>query len=464
MTTYQDYIRNYGENPSIEEIGRFVQTIVSQHKQSKDYENADMGYRYYIGLNDMAMKHEQLLTTVTGELVTDIWSPNHRTTTSILKRFIEEEVLYLLGNGVNWNNPATNKKLGKRFDDKLLDGAKSALWGGKSFMFPNVDGMKVMTLRDFCPIYDEETGALRMGVYFYQIDDVHPITYTFYTEQGFYIFISTKGEMTLRQDLTAYMTRTSGVFANRTVSGENYKRLPIAQYKGNNLSRSELLPIKSKIDAYDMMQNGFINDLDNADFYWLIENASASDNEDLIKFRDQLKSMHMAALEGDTHVRAETIDIPYAAREQLLQRLEAKLYEDYMAVDIQNIASGAATATQIKAAYTPLKIKASDFESCTRNFLYDLLDILGIDDKPTFDPDPLINTAEEVNTIISSYNAALVSREYATTKILSFLGDKDKIGEVEEQLARESMERMTTIDIPGNDEGDISNVENNNNN
>lgn len=453
MITYQDYIRDYGGNPSDKDISDFVQKVVAQHKTSDDYKTADMGFRYFCGENDMALKHQKMLTTVTGELTPDIWTPNHRTTSSIFRRFIEEEVLYLLGNGVNWNDKSTNDKLGKRFDDKLLEAAKISLWGGRSFVYPGNDVMKVMSLREYAPIYDEETGDMRMGVYFYQIDTYHPTTYTFFEEDGYTIFVCKNGAMELKQPKTAYMTRISGAMFNRTETGENYKEFPVAEFCGNFLKRSELLPIKAKIDAYDMMQNGFINDLDNADFYWIIENASASDNEDLVKFADQLKSMRIAALEGDTRVNPVTVDIPYAAREELLKRLEAKLYEDYMAVDIQNIASGAATATQIKAAYTPLKIKSSDFESCTRNFLYDLLDILGIDDKPTFDPDPLINTSEEVNTIIAAKGAELISQRYATTKILSYLGDKDKIDDVLAEMAAEDMQRMSTIEVPES-EGD----------
>ena len=460
MITYQDYIRDYGENPDTESVGKFLQKVVSQHKMSRDYENADNGYRYYRGENDMS-KHLNLLTTATGEVKVDPWSPNHRTTSSVFRQFVDEEIMYLLGNGINWGDESTNEKLGKRFDDNLLEAAKAAKWGGRSFVYPLGSNIKVMSLREYVPIYDEETGAMRAGVYFYQIDDVHPITYTFFEEDGISVYIQKNGAISVKEQKTPYVIRrTPGAGANATIDeGIPVKRLPVIQYNGNTEKRSELNPLKTKIDALDQMRNGYINNLSMPDFYWLIENAAASQSEDVAKFLDQMKALHAAAVEGDTKITPVPVNIPYEARTELIKQLEAALKADYMAVDLDNIIGGSNTATQIKAAYTPLKIKATDFEACTRNFLYDLLDILGIDDRPTFDPDPLINSTEEINNIISAYGAALIPQDYATRKILGYLGDKDKADEVLQQMAADDLARMTGF----GDQNEGATDDNNNN-
>jgi hypothetical protein len=460
MITYQDYIRDYGENPDAESVGKFLQKVVSQHKTSDEYKNADMGYRYYLSNNDMG-QHINYLVTATGEFKQNPWSPNNTTTSGIFRELVDEEVAYLLGNGVNWGKEDTNDKLGKRFDDKLFEAAKAAIWGGKSFTYPLGDEVKTMTLREYVPIYDEETGTMRAGVYFYQIDDVHPITYTFFEEDGISVYIQTNGAISVKEQKTPYVIRrTPGAGANATIDeGIPVKRLPVIQYNGNTEKRSELLPIKKKIDAKDKILNGFINDLDEPDLYWIIENASASTNEDLAKFLDQLKAMHAAVLEGETKITPVTVDLPYQARTELLSLLDKAIKADFRGLDLDNIISGSNTATQIKAAYTPLKIKATDFEACTRNFLYDLLDILGIDDKPTFDPDPLINSTEEINNIISAYGAALIPQDYATRKILGYLGDKDKADEVLQQMAADDLARMTGF----GDQGEGATDDNNNN-
>ena len=460
MITYQDYIRDYGENPDAESVGKFLQKVVSQHKMSLDYENADNGYRYYRGENDMS-KHLNLLTTATGEVKVDPWSPHHRTTSSVFRQFVDEEIMYLLGNGINWGDESTHEKLGKRFDDNLLEAAKAAKWGGRSFVYPLGGSIKVMSLREYVPIYDEEKGTMRAGVYFYQIDNVHPITYKFFEEDGISVYIQTNGAISVKEKKMPYAIRhTPGVGANAPIDeGIPVKRLPVIQYNGNTEKRSELNPLKTKIDALDQMRNGYINNLSMPDFYWLIENAAASQSEDVAKFLDQMKALHAAAVEGDTKITPVPINIPYEARTELIKQLETALKADYMAVDLDNIIGGSNTATQIKAAYTPLKIKATDFEACTRNFLYDLLDILGIDDKPTFDPDPLINSTEEINNIISAYGAALIPQDYATRKILGYLGDKDKADEVLQQMAADDIARMTGF----GDQGEGATDDNNNN-
>lgn len=453
MLTYQDVIEKYGENRTLDNTAKMLQEIVSQHKLSDDYDDADTGYRYYRGENDM-LKNINLLTTETGEKKIDRWSPNWRTTTSVFRQFVDEEVMYLLGNGVNWNDKSTNEKLGKRFDDKLLEAAKATKWGGKSFVYPLGDEPKIMTLRDFAPLYDEETGALRAGVYFYQIDSSHPIIYVYFEDDGMSTYIQKGGAITVRDEKTAYIiNRRPGVGANPTIdTAVQTGRLPIAQYSGNFMSRSEICPIKKRIDAVDKISNGFINNLDTADFYWIIENAAASTNEDIAKFIDQMGALHAAAVEGDTKITPVPINIPYEARRELISLLEKALKADYMAVDLDSIIGGGATATQIRAAYTPLKIKATDFEACTRNFLYDLLDILNIEDKPTFDPDPLINSTEEIQNVINARSAELVSKKYATTKILSYLGDKDKVNEVLAEMAAEDMQRISALDLEESEE------------
>jgi hypothetical protein len=122
-----------------------------------------------------------------------------------------------------------------------------------------------------------------------------------------------------------------------------------------------------------------------------------------------------------------------------------------MALDTKNIAGGAVTATQIKAAYEPLRSKASQFEYCILDFLGGIMTVAGIDDTPTFTPDMLIDQNEEIQTIVSA--GEYLDQEYVTTKILTILGDIDKVKEV---LARMSAEE--TIDLTEEPEPQEENV------
>ena len=112
-----------------------------------------------------------------------------------------------------------------------------------------------------------------------------------------------------------------------------------------------------------------------------------------------------------------------------------------MALDIKNIASGAATATEIRAAYEPINSKADDFEYCVHDFLDGILAVLGIEDSATFTRSMLVNVQEEINSVISS--AQFLDPSYVTEKILTILGDADKAEEMLKQMDADDMERLS---------------------
>jgi SPP1 family phage portal protein len=223
--------------------------------------------------------------------------------------------------------------------------------------------------------------------------------------------------------------------------GENYPGFPIVPMFGNPHHQSELVGLQEQIDCYDLIKSGFANTVDEASLiYWTIRNAGGMDDVDMAEFVQRIRRLHVATAMDDADAEPHQIEAPYNSREALLDRLRSDLYEDAMALDTKSIAGGAVTATQIKAAYEPLRSKASQFEYCVLDFLHGIMAIAGIDDKPTFTPDMLINQNEEIQTVVSA--GEYLDQEYVTTKILTILGDADKVKEV---LARMSAEE--TIDL-----------------
>ena len=138
-------------------------------------------------------------------------------------------------------------------------------------------------------------------------------------------------------------------------------------------------------------------------------------------------------------VESHTVDTPYQSREALLERLRSDLYEDAMALDTKNIASGATTATQIKAAYEPLNSKADQYEYCVREFLADILTLAGVEDEPTFTRSVIVNNQEELQLVVQS--AQYLDEEYITRKVLNLLGDGDQAEEVIKRVQANEMAR-----------------------
>ena len=115
-----------------------------------------------------------------------------------------------------------------------------------------------------------------------------------------------------------------------------------------------------------------------------------------------------------------------------------------MALDLQGIANGAATATQIRAAYEPMNTKADQYEYCVLDFVHGILAVAGIDDEPTFTRSMLVNTQEEVQTVLQA--ADYLGREYTTEKILTLLGDGDKAEEVLRTVEADELDRALPED------------------
>lgn len=457
MKSYQD-LQAIGENDR-QRID-FVLDVIKQHESSVLYERATIADEYIRGQNREAKRYVKELTTATGKRIEDKWSPNNKTTRNLFRRLVWEEVQYLLGNGVKWGDEKTKDKLGKDFDNRIREMARYAKQAAVCFGFFNLDHLEVFPVRTanggFAPLYDLENGSLRAGVRFWRMVDsnngqtVRTLRATLYEESGItnYIWTDDKdGQILAPKHSYTQKVKSSPIDGTQIYDGENYPTFPIVPMWGNSLRESELfLGIKDLIDAIDRLNNGYINDLDNAQIYWIIKNADGMNNDEVAKFLDQLRALQAATVE-EGQVEPVTVNIPYAAREALIPRLENAVIDDYMGLNIREVVNGASTATQIRAAYEPVNTKSADFEEQVLDFLYGIMEIAGIDDTATFEPIPIVNVTEETNNTLSAYGAGVISREYATERVLTLNGDIDRIDEVNAQLDKTDMQRMAGMSL-----------------
>ena len=114
-----------------------------------------------------------------------------------------------------------------------------------------------------------------------------------------------------------------------------------------------------------------------------------------------------------------------------------------MALDTENIAGGAITATQIEAAYEPLNSKVDGFEYCVREFINDILNLAGIDDNVTFTRSMIVNVQENIQTLLQA--AQFLDDEYVTRKILALFGDEDQADKILVMMQNNEIERMSGI-------------------
>ena len=159
MLTYQDLIQVPERDA---DRMSFVLSVINEHKSSDMYKTAKIADDYFKKQNTTIMRYEKMLTTLSGQKVPDKWSANHKVVSGFFKRFVTQQVQFLLGNGVTWEN--NTDIFGDKFDIRLQSLAKAALTGGVSFGFWDLDQLRVFKVTEFAPLWDENTSALRAGV------------------------------------------------------------------------------------------------------------------------------------------------------------------------------------------------------------------------------------------------------------------------------------------------------------
>lgn len=445
MRTFQDLIK-VGENETERQL--FTYTVISEHKATDLYRTAEIADEYDRKQNRTIVRYQKLLYDVTGRAIPDNVSANYKITSGFFNRFTTQQVQFLLGNGVTWSNEQTKDKVGEDFDKQLQIVAKAALCASVAFGFFNLDHLEVFDALEFAPLYDEENGALRAGVRFWQVDAQKPLRATLYEEDGFTEYMWEDGVADVLHEKRPYVLKIQATEVDEAeiYDGNNYPSFPIVPLWANPHKQSELVGIREQIDAYDLIKSGFCNTIDEASFiYWTINNAGGMDEVDLTEFVNRLKTIHAANVEdtGAT-ATANSLEAPHEGREALLDRLAKDMYADYMALNIDEIKGGANTATQIRAAYEPMNNKADQFEYCIKDFIKGILEVAGIEDKPTFTRSYLINVQEEVDTILQA--SQYLDQDYVTRKIMTLLGDADKVDEALEAMEAGAMERFGVID------------------
>lgn len=446
MITYQDLLE-VGERDS--DIAEFISRAISSHKASDLYKQAKVADEYLRQQNRTIVQYQKLLYTMAGNAVPDNYSANHKLASNYFYRLVTQQVQFLLGNGVHWENEGTEEKLGKDFDIRLQDLARISIRDGVGFGFFNLDHLEVFSALEFVPLYDEENGALMAGIRYWQIDPKKPLRATLYQIDGVTEYIYRDGVASVLKEKRPYklnvgISEADGI---EIYSGENYPTFPIVPMWGNPLHQSELIGLREKIDAYDLIKSGFANDLDDASqIYWTIQNAGGMDDVDLVKFLEHMKTVKAAVVDQQgASAEAHTIDVPYESREALLERSEKDIYRDFMGVNTEQIAAGQVTATQIEAAYDPLNAKTDQFEYCVIDFIQGILPLAGVEDEPTFTRSLITNSKEEIEKLI--LGASYLDEEYLTRKLLQILGDGDKAEEVLNRMNEEGAERFGMTEV-----------------
>lgn len=404
MLTYQDYI-GLKEN----EVTDFVKQVIREYKDGSIYKTAIVADEYDAEKNRTILDFARYIFTARGTKVPDETVSNMKMTSNFFARLNVQRCTYSLGNGIVFKKPEVKEKLGAEADKVIKDAGYFALIHGISYLYWAYDHIHIFKSTEFAPLWDEINGNLGAGVRFWQLEADRPINATLYTPDGYIEYRSNDGSLASLTPvdgvLHAYRMAVSVTPATgEVVTAHNYSALPVVPMWGSRLRQSTLVGMRSKIDAYDIINSGFANDLqDCAQIYWLISGAGGASEQELSRFRERLLYRHIAQIDGDNvSVTPHTQEIPYAAREALLTRIKGQIYEDFGGLDVHTVSAGA-TNDHIDAAYQPMDENADDYEYQIIDAVQKMLALQGIaseDATPQFKRNRISNQREQVEILM----------------------------------------------------------------
>ena len=127
MYTYQDLLAAGG---SLDARTTFINNAIEEHTGSKAYRTAADAELYYNGENPTISKYEKILYDLQGKAHRDMFTANHKLASSFFRFDVNQQVAYLLGNGVTFADKNTADKLCPDFDQEIMTAATYAQIGG----------------------------------------------------------------------------------------------------------------------------------------------------------------------------------------------------------------------------------------------------------------------------------------------------------------------------------------------
>ena len=452
MKTYNEY-----EEHKDKDLERFIKSAIDEYVGSEDYQWAIDGVNYTTGENTEIKRYQRILYNVKGQAMIDTYTPNHKIPANFFGVFVRQRAAYVLGNGIEFESKdkKTKDKLGRGFDHKLLFAGQDALAQAVVYGFWNKDHVEFYPAKEICPIFDDESGDLKVVIHFWRVQPTSPMRITLFEKEGITEYrtptskdSTTKALVTLKER-EPYIKKgvVSDADGKQYGEGENYSELPIVPMYANRQKTSYLKGLKEKIDDYDLLTSGLVNDADSEFVYWTLKGQGAmNDDITLQQFVEKMRVLKAAVVGDNEDAVPHSIEPPTNAKLAAKEALRADLYRDAMALDTEVLKAGSVTATQINAAYEPLNEAADEFEYCVIEFVLKLLNIIGIDDYPKFTRSIERNKTEETQMVLSA--AGVLDNDTIIDK-LPFLTPEEK----EDAKNRATAEQMNMVNM-GMNEGE----------
>lgn len=399
--------------------------------------------RYYNSQNDISNKDFRKYVANGTEKINYNRS-NQRISHNFFKLLVNQAVNYITGNAISYKHidkqfqEYLDKFLMFVFDDMCVEWLKEARKKGRGYLhfYYDLDGklnFAVIPAEQIIPIYkDSFKKELDEVVRYYSVPGV----------EGGKEVVKKRVEVWTSTDVSYYSETADGDFVlSDQMSHWSYTidtipdyvepmawgRVPFIELRNNIEGTSDLLDIKQHIDAYDLIQSEFINQIaDVREILIKVLGYSGTDVEEIMKI---FRSTGIVKIDDATgNIDVLKTEIPVEAREKALDRLKQNIFVIGQGVDSTNERFGTTSSgIALKMLYAPLDLKCSATIRKMMKSLYEFMwfitedynrkfgkSINYLDINFTFSKNMMINEAEIIESLVKS--KGLISDETITEK------------------------------------------------
>lgn len=359
-----------------EEIKQFIEE--DKASMSKIY--ARTGLRYYRGEHDIK-DYKLYYWNKDGILVEDNTRSNIKISHSFFSEIVDQAAQYLMSGKNNFfksDIPELQKELDRyfnyndEFNAELYDLITDCMVEGSSYLYAYIGFDKVTHFQnaDMFGIVEvraaDASDSCSHIIYHYidHIDKGQTVVrkiQVWDSEQIYYYIQHDDGEIWADpyvkfnpQPHAVYMNSKDGKYY-----GRSYGQIPFFRLDNNRERASDLKPIKSIIDDYDLMNAGLSNNLQDASEYLVVVKGFAG--EKLDELSQNIKTKKIIGVDGEDGggVDFKTVSIPYEARKLKMDEDEKNIYRFGLAFNSAEVGDGNVTNIVIKSRYALLDMKCN---------------------------------------------------------------------------------------------------------
>ena len=387
-----------------------IKTFINDFEASDKRQDMRYGEDYYRSENTEIMSRQMLIYAETDDGVPyemeDPYKANNKLPAGYFKILVDQKVNYLLGKDITFESEQAEELrdlLGRRFQTTLTQVAREASKKTVGWLHPYIDAEgnfkyshipSEQVIAVYSP-HDHEKLELAIRYYTVKVisEDNEALTVNrvevWDTEQVTYYQENTRtGLYDLLDEESMYNIfcrpypnpkyhfqkdiRYGDAVAK--TEGIAWGMVPFVPLYNNDEETCDLKPIKDYIDAYDIVNSDFVNNLEDfQDVYWILKGY---DGTNLSEFLNQVKRYKTLKVSDDGDARSEQLEVPYLARKEAKQSLEQDIFTFGMGVNPNQVGDGSITNVVIKSRYANLDLKASQFEREVKDFIFTLMEFI----------------------------------------------------------------------------------------